>query len=102
MHFGKLADDSGDLYVKTPDRKVKAKYVKRSICECGFPIMRESVPLGKLYLVYPDSVTGGAVLCGGCGSKFPVRLILADDEQSCRSIGAVPLEIFELDEGLAL
>jgi hypothetical protein len=80
-------------------RAVKAKYVKRSVCDCGFPTLEESVPLGKVYTVYPDSVSPGAILCGGCGSKFPVKFIDADDVGG--RIGALPLDIFELDEGLA-
>lgn len=83
----------------TEARRVKAKYVRRSVCECGFPALHDSVPLGKIYTVYPDTVRNGGILCGGCGARTDLQLIDADDVGG--RIGTLPLGIFEFDEGLA-
>lgn len=40
-------------------RIAKRAYSNFSICECGYPALRESVPLGKVYEVDEDSIVGG-------------------------------------------
>lgn len=36
---------------------VNAKYVRYSICYCGFPILSESIPLGQLYIADPQNTS---------------------------------------------
>jgi hypothetical protein len=80
-------------------RSVKAKYVKYSVCECGFPALAVSTPMGKLYTAYPDQVGIFKMICGGCRRSLTLKFITVDDGQ--KPLGMLPLEIFELDEGLA-
>lgn len=74
---------------------VKAKLVRRGVCDCGYPAIRETVPLGKLYLVYPATVARGTLNCGGCHKEFPIDVIAAEPE------GLMFLGLLELDEGVA-
>ena len=80
---------------------VKAKYVRRSVCECGFSVLKEDIPLGKMYLAYPESIKHGAILCGNCGKKSSIDIIAVVDDRGV-SGGMMPLGILELDEGIAL
>lgn len=77
---------------------VWAKYVKRSVCDCGYPALHEDVPLGKLYLVDPNTIREGGVLCGGCGKKVRCGLIEVWDQDAGRQ-ATLPLGI--LDVGAA-
>lgn len=79
-------------------RIVKAKFVRRSLCKCGFPVLRDNVPLGKIYSVYPESVQPFVYFCGGCHLLNQWAVIWAED--GVVEPGWLPLGIFELDEGL--
>lgn len=79
---------------------VNAKYVRYSICECGFPILSESIPLGQLYIADPQNTKWGKFGCGGCGKIIEVHCIAVYRVGSGMLPGYLPLEIFELDEGL--
>jgi hypothetical protein len=77
---------------------VWARYVKRSLCECGFPVLEESVPIGKLYLVDPNTIRdGGGIICGGCGKKLYCELIEVWDEGAGRQ-ATLPAGILEIGE----
>ena len=76
---------------------VWAKYVKRSVCDCGYPALHEDVPLGKLYLVDPATIRGGGVLCGGCGKKVYCGLIEVWDEGARRQ-ATLPVSILEIGD----
>ena len=76
---------------------VWAKYVKRSVCECGYPALDESVPLGKLYLVDPATIQPGGVLCGGCGKTSHCELIEVWDEGAGRQ-ATLPAGILQIGE----
>jgi len=78
---------------------VNAKYVKRSVCECGFPALEESTPMGKLYTAYRNQVATFKMICGGCRKSLTLKFITVDDGQ--KPLGMLPLEIFEFDEGVA-
>ncbi len=46
---------------------VNAKLAKISICECGFPLLNENIPLGTIYRIDTDMTLGLQFMCGGCG-----------------------------------
>ena len=72
-----------------------AKYVKYSVCHCGFPALNEGVPIGKLYNVIPSMIGDCLMECGGCKSRFPIKVIgISDDGHSLN--GYLPLDIFDL------
>lgn len=74
---------------------MKAKFVKHSICQCGFPVLDESVPLGTVYEVDPSDEQRLVFICGGCGKWLRVMSIWVNSRAgSCA--GFLPKEIFEL------
>ena len=77
-----------------------AKFVKYSICECGFPILSEDVPLGTVYVVHPDERECGRFRCGGCGKIIEAIPCIVAESRAGGRPGFLPAEIFEIDEGL--
>ena len=75
---------------------VWAKCVRRGICECGYPVLEETVPLGKMYLVDPNTIRG-RIGCGGCGKISPCELIEVWDEGAQRQATMV-LGVLQLGE----
>lgn len=75
---------------------MKAKYVKRSICSCGFPALNEKVPLGTMYEVTNDTIIDQefTFICGGCHKRWPVEAVEVVREGAERP-GYLPKEIFE-------
>lgn len=74
-------------------------YKNYSICDCGFPALNESVPLGKSYEVDEESVKGGfTFICGGCRKVHPdVKVICARDDRG--EYRPLPLAVFEPPKG---
>ena len=74
-----------------------AIYRTRSVCPCGFPALDDYIPLGQVYVVYPETIRDGGMLCGGCHAHLRLKLIQAD--QSCGIFltrGWLPLGVFEM------
>jgi hypothetical protein len=69
---------------------IAATYARRSICDCGTAVLKESVPLGTTYQVEPDSIAHGGIICS-CGKATPCDLILTDDG------GWLPIGILDLE-----
>jgi hypothetical protein len=79
--------------------RVKAKLIALPKCECGHNLFADHVKLGKMYTVYPQSITKaeGIVGCGMCRKDIiRGRMILTDHSSGER--GWLPLDIFEVDE----
>lgn len=78
-----------------------AKLTKLSICPCGFTLLRDEIPLGTEYTVYPDSVEENrqfTLICGGCRGRVNglgrilARSVLNPDARPMY----LPLEIFDV------
>jgi hypothetical protein len=69
---------------------VTARYVQRSICLCGFGVLYDAIPLGKLYQVDLDSIKHGRFVCGSCGTIITCDLIMVPHG------GWMPMGILEL------
>ena len=56
------------------------KLVALSICECGYAVLLDSIPLGTEYVIDRASIRGGFFYqCGRCGVKqLDVRVVDAD------------------------
>lgn len=74
---------------------VKAKLVRRAICSCGYGVLYDTVPLGKVYTVWPETIFHGGIGCGGCGKRTDCDIITVDDGLS--PLGYLPLDILELE-----
>ena len=73
---------------------VRAKFVRLSVCPCGFPALSESIPLGKVYEVYSVPVQV-AMICGGCKTSLHIPMVAVAKPGR----GLLPHGIFEFDEG---
>ncbi len=69
-----------------------AVYSHKSVCSCGFPLLKESVPLGKRYTVVVDTIGKGTLKCGGCGATSSLPCLHAADGTGFYS--ALPVGIF--------
>jgi hypothetical protein len=74
-------------------------YQNYSICECGYPALNESVPLGKVYDVDESTVSGGyTFICGGCRkTHVDVNVVFARDPRG--GFYPMPLGVFEKARG---
>jgi hypothetical protein len=76
---------------------MKAKFVRYSICICGFPILSDTIPLGTVYEVDPNDTPLGGIICGGCGKDNPATFIWVFSRAGERP-GYLPKDIFELEK----
>lgn len=74
----------------------RAQFARYSLCDCGFPVLAESIPLGKIYRVYPANTKTATMVCGGCGIEITGKWIYALDERG--HPGYIPIDILEIDE----
>lgn len=77
----------------------EAKFVKYSICDCGFPILAEHIQLGTIYVVRAEKRTKCALLCGGCKKIIRDISCIYVERRGSSAGGYLPAEIFEIDEG---
>lgn len=64
--------------------------IRLSFCECGFPCLRDEIPLGYEYEVDFHNVIDAQYVCGGCGSVSQIRAV------AVAPVGYLPLNLFEL------
>lgn len=76
-------------------RTVKAKLVKRSMCECGALAVWEHVQLGKIYDAYPESVAEFPWQCRVCGKEHVSKMIFVYDGE--QPVGRLFLDLFEVE-----
>jgi hypothetical protein len=76
---------------------MKAIFSNRSICQCGYSILKDDIPLGTEYDITPGTEESGTLICGGCGKHTSVTLIQV--AKRFRSHGGVlPKEIFSISK----
>lgn len=79
----------------------RARLKQLSICECGFPLLNESILLGAEYEVFPFQRGMLNLLCGGCGEVIRdipcvgVNSILNPSQEP----RLLPAAVFDIDEG---
>lgn len=73
---------------------MKIKTIRLSICECGFPVLRDDVPVGTEYEVDMDRRSSGKLICGGCKRTIDTTLVFVESNTVGRSSGYLPLGIF--------
>ena len=69
---------------------VKAKYVKYSMCGCGYPALGYQTDFGHVFTALPEQHCLARFRCGGCGSVATVKCIMID------GLGFRPECLFEL------
>jgi hypothetical protein len=67
-----------------------------SICECGFPVLKDTIKVGKKFVVDESTIrhAGMNYYCGGC-MKWKKDIEVVDAEQSGTSVMApLPYGLF--------
>lgn len=72
-----------------------AKYVKYSVCSCGFPILSESVEIGTLYDIDTTKIRFLSLQCGGCKSIIRNLPCIWVEARGSSKAGYLPVEIFQ-------
>jgi hypothetical protein len=79
---------------------ITVKLVKNSLCECGHPLLDESIPLGTEYRADRDSIRqdGWGFVCGGCQRvHYNLRTIdVSSALNPSAPLKPLPVEIFDL------
>lgn len=73
---------------------MKAKTIKLSICQCGFPALHEDIPLGTEYEIDLECRSPGTFICGGCKAVIKTIVIFAEPRTPEGRGGPLPLGIF--------
>lgn len=75
---------------------MKATLTKLSLCPCGFPVLKDAIPLGAEYEVeVPRFGLGHSMICGGCGKHFPIEVVWVNERGNANA-GYLPRDIFTL------
>lgn len=77
-------------------KKVTARYVKKSLCACGFPVLEDHIAFGQKYTIQIPG-NSGTLRCGGCQAMIPVTLVWAT-RPGIEDAGELPLEIFKVQK----
>lgn len=77
----------------SPDVPLTLELKRTSICKCGYPLVEDYVDIGTQYYVVPSSQGPGFLICGGCGLKQSITMILVR-RRGVNGAGYVPLEMF--------
>lgn len=72
---------------------VKAKLSKLSLCECGFPVLKDEIQLGAEYELLLEDQGTAEMMCGGCKKWIPIKTVLVTKPGGP---GYLPIDIFEL------
>ena len=73
---------------------ITAKTKVLSICDCGFLLLKEGIPLGTEYEVDETRLHDLIFICGGCGKTFPLLCVWVEGESSG---GFLPCKLFGLE-----
>lgn len=80
-------------------RFVKARVEKLSLCDCGFPVLKNEILLGTEYIVDTERILrGGGLICGGCRRSIKCDLILAAPRGDQWRPGYIPAGVFEITD----
>jgi hypothetical protein len=53
----------------------RMRLAKLSVCQCGFPLLDESIPLGTEYLINEQDRDTAIFTCGGCNKTWCIKTV---------------------------
>ena len=74
---------------------MKVKLTKSSLCTCGFPFLKETIPLGTVYNADPTRTAICHLICGGCGRQSSHMSAWCKSRTVGGNDGYLPIAIFE-------
>lgn len=54
---------------------MKVKLERLSVCECGYPALKDGIKLGKVYDLDWDCVGKATYVCGGCKQIHKMNVV---------------------------
>jgi hypothetical protein len=72
----------------------------KSVCDCGMPVLKDDVPIGKEYVCDLNSVRWARWRCDGCGKVTDIRLIDVHSPMAFVPIQWFLLDMLDLDAGI--
>jgi hypothetical protein len=72
---------------------VPMKLVRRSVCSCGYPVVQDFTPDGKVYDIEAWTALPYQMKCGGCGAILQVTVAFVIEEK--RRIGKMVIDVME-------
>lgn len=72
---------------------MKVTLAKLSACPCGFPLLREDIPLGAEYEIEPDVRIINTLICGGCKTQYLLPCVFVHHENP-KKAGWLPECVF--------
>jgi hypothetical protein len=76
----------------------KAKLIKLSVCDCGFPLLNDDIPIGTVYYLDLDDIYTMTLICGGCGIKQDIESVHVMKRAGSHG-GHLPRHVFETESG---
>lgn len=74
---------------------VTLRLAKLSVCPCGFPLLKDGIPLGQLYTGEVDRLMDNFILiCGGCG-RIMKKTGIWTSRPGARD-GFLPIDAFDI------
>lgn len=77
---------------------MNARLKQLSICACGYPALREEIPLGTEYDLKWHATATFSWRCGGCGERQSIIGVWVESRNGGKP-GYLPVELFEKVEG---
>jgi hypothetical protein len=78
---------------------IRLRYARTSLCSCGHPMLKESVPLGTIYLGDESDTQYETIRCGGCRKRLRLKTIyvvrVGRDGRYGDTPGFLPMELFD-------
>lgn len=76
----------------------QATLVKLNVCDCGYPLLNESISLGTIYNLELERRQRIGLYCGGCGMMINgLDGVYVYGRLPGQSNGYLPIVIFEVD-----
>ncbi len=72
---------------------MKVKLIKHSVCPCGFPLLKTTIPLGQEYKIDPTHKKEVVLICGGCKRRQNLTAVWVE-ARGTSSAGYLPEQAF--------
>ena len=76
---------------------MKAKFIRYSMCICGYPLLKDEIPIGTIYEINEEVTAPFHWRCGGCHkiNSVPGVWVYPREDQPENTAGFLPKDIFE-------
>ena len=87
------AESEPPVRVQRLVRRLEVTLVKLSACPCGFPLLKDNIPLGTVYEIDPNETANVTLICGGCKQRQPLKAVWVYAREESQA-GFLPESVF--------